>query len=245
MAGFIPAGVVATAKEDPFPRTGDHLDLRIYPQFGKNKGRAINPESIRTVAQNVLIGQNKIPLVQQTREGWKWNFPITSRFGPRTAPTAGASSFHQGIDIGVGAGTPIAYKGYGSYRPDHGFGSLMVSDPQGNPYEIRLLHTRPGKAASVGSTAVPAAPVLPGATATAQPTASDTRTRDILEAFAYGTQYQQPKAKEPSLKDALFAGVMQQAFTPQRSFLSRFIQQEPYLQGQGASINDYLSGLFG
>ena len=32
---------------------------------------------------------------------------ITSRFGSRTAPTAGASTYHQGIDIGAGSGTSI------------------------------------------------------------------------------------------------------------------------------------------
>ncbi len=32
---------------------------------------------------------------------------ITSKFGPRSAPVAGASSNHRGIDIGVGIGTPV------------------------------------------------------------------------------------------------------------------------------------------
>ena len=32
---------------------------------------------------------------------------VTSPFGPRTAPTAGASSYHQGIDLGAAEGTPI------------------------------------------------------------------------------------------------------------------------------------------
>ncbi|MBE5938245.1 MAG: peptidase M23 [Lachnospiraceae bacterium] len=32
---------------------------------------------------------------------------ITSYFGKRTSPTAGASSYHQGIDVGIAAGTPI------------------------------------------------------------------------------------------------------------------------------------------
>lgn len=32
---------------------------------------------------------------------------VTSPFGPRRAPTAGASTYHRGIDIGVGYGTPI------------------------------------------------------------------------------------------------------------------------------------------
>ena len=32
---------------------------------------------------------------------------VTSPFGPRRAPTAGASTYHRGVDIGVGYGTPI------------------------------------------------------------------------------------------------------------------------------------------
>lgn len=248
MAGFIPAGVVATTKEDPFPTTGEHLDVRMRPLFGKQKGQYINPETNRSVLQNLLIGPNKIPLVQQVGGQWKWNFPITSRFGPRTAPTAGASTFHQGIDVGLSAGTPLTYKGYGTYRPDSGFGSLMTTDAQGNPYEIKLLHTKPGKQASVGSNVIPSAPELPTdaalSTVASQPESQDKRTQDIIEAFMYGTQYGKQELPKPSLKENLIAGIFQQLLTPKPSFISQYINQEPYLQGQAASTYDYLNGLF-
>lgn len=43
--------------------------------------------------------------------GFLWPCPashrITSSFGPRTAPTAGASTYHKGIDIGAGSGSSI------------------------------------------------------------------------------------------------------------------------------------------
>ncbi len=43
--------------------------------------------------------------------GYQWPLSvagtITSNFGPRMSPTAGASSYHQGIDVGVPTGTPI------------------------------------------------------------------------------------------------------------------------------------------
>ncbi|WP_343208629.1 murein hydrolase activator EnvC family protein [Anaerolentibacter hominis] len=43
--------------------------------------------------------------------GFRWPLnvrgTITCGFGPRKSPTAGASSYHQGIDIGVPTGTPI------------------------------------------------------------------------------------------------------------------------------------------
>ncbi len=39
---------------------------------------------------------------------------ISSNFGKRKAPTAGASTYHKGIDIGVSAGTPIIAAGDGT-----------------------------------------------------------------------------------------------------------------------------------
>ena len=40
-----------------------------------------------------------------------WPIPdstrITSRFGPRKAPVAGASNYHKGVDVGAPKGTPI------------------------------------------------------------------------------------------------------------------------------------------
>lgn len=40
---------------------------------------------------------------------WRWpcGGPVTSRFGPRVPPKAGASSFHRGLDIGAATGTPV------------------------------------------------------------------------------------------------------------------------------------------
>lgn len=46
---------------------------------------------------------------------WPLRVPgrISSKFGTRTSPTAGASTYHQGIDIAVSAGTPIVAAGAG------------------------------------------------------------------------------------------------------------------------------------
>jgi hypothetical protein len=212
MAGLIPIGRIVDPSRDVFPSTGAHLDVRVIPQFGANKGKKIDPRSAKGLLQNILVGKDKRPLVQQQGQDWKWNLPVTSEFGPRKAPTAGASTFHQGIDVGIPVGTELTYKGYGTYRPDHGFGSLMTADAQGNPYEIRLLHTEPGKAASVGSSVVPAAPQLPGAT----PAQTNERNTEQLMTSLIGEQ--------PSLKDMLLAGALQKAMQRKQETMNQFMQ---------------------
>lgn len=196
MAGLIPTGSVIDPRRDVFPTTGAHLDVRVIPQFGTQKGKKIDPKTARTLLQNVLIGKDKTPLVQQQGQDWKWNFPITSEYGKRAAPTAGASTFHEGIDVSLGAGTPLAYRGYGTYRPDRGFGSLMTTDPQGNPYEIRFLHTEPGGKAAVGSTDIPTAPTLPSAKT------PDQTTDQLVEQLI---------GKQPTMKDVLVSRALGQA----------------------------------
>lgn len=242
MAGLIPVGALVDPKADVFPSTAAHLDVRVIPRFGPQQGKRIDPRSARTLLQNVLVGPNKTPIVQQVGGNWQWNYPVTSEFGPRKAPTAGASTYHEGLDIGgLAAGTPVTYKGYGTYQPDRGFGTVKTTDPQGQPYDIQFLHIKPGGATSVGSNVAPSAPQLPLPEGVQQPT--DTRTRDILEAFMYGKQAADSQPKKPSLKENLVAGLLQQALAPRQSFISQFIEEEPYIQGQAASTYDYLQGL--
>ncbi len=198
MAGLIPVGKVVDPSRDIFPSTGAHLDVRVIPQFGPQKGKKIDPKTARTLLQNILIGKEQTPLVEQQGQNWKWNAQITSGYGKRAAPTAGASTFHEGIDVSLGAGTPLAYKGYGTYKPDSGFGSLQTTDPQGNPYEIRFLHTEPGTKAAVGSSDLPTAPQLPG-----DNTKQNEERNDKLMEALFG--------KQQSLKDVLIAGALQQA----------------------------------
>ena len=230
MAGLIPLGAVVDPSKDVFATTGAHLDVRVIPQFGAQKGKKIDPRTAKSLLQNVLIGADKRPLVQQVGKDWKFNFPVTSEFGKRTAPTAGASTYHEGIDIGLGAGTPLAYKGYGSYRPDNGFGSLSVADAQGNPYELRFLHTAPGKAASVGSSTVPSTPQLPSNV--------DQRTQYVLEQAA-------PKETLASnIKKQLVGQVLSQALNPM-SFLDDYKTNDPFMQGSAMANQDILSGMFG
>ena len=41
MAGLIPIGKIASPEEDVFATTGPHLDVRVIPQFGKDKGKKL------------------------------------------------------------------------------------------------------------------------------------------------------------------------------------------------------------
>jgi len=212
MAGLIPLGRIVDPSRDVFPSTGAHLDVRVIPQFGPSKGKKIDPRTARSLLQNILVGKDRRPLVQQEGQDWRWNLPVTSEFGLRKAPTAGASTFHGGIDVGIPVGTELTYKGYGTYRPDHGFGSLMTADTQGNPYELRFLHTEPGKAASVGPSAVPDAPQLPPPSAAQNNEKNTNQLASLL------------MNEQPSFKDMLIAGALSQAMQRRQNLMGEFMK---------------------
>jgi hypothetical protein len=56
MAGLIPLGTVVAPSKDVFATTGAHLDVRVIPQFGTQKGKKIDPRTAKTLLQNVLSG---------------------------------------------------------------------------------------------------------------------------------------------------------------------------------------------
>jgi hypothetical protein len=129
-------GYVAKAGEDVLPSTGPHLDVRVLKD-----GQYINPVTWRTGLQNLKIGKSRTPLYRQEGGKWLTPFQITSGFGPRQAPTAGASTDHKGVDYGIAGGEPLFWEGPGTFKPGQGYGSIMT--PEG--YEVRLLHTKGGK----------------------------------------------------------------------------------------------------
>ena len=132
----IQLGRIARPEEDVFATTGAHLDVRVIPQYGKQKGQKIDPRTAPTgLLSNIQVGGT--PLMTNG----KFNFPVTSGFGPRKAPVAGASTYHQGIDLGIGAGTNLSFTGQGNYVRSRGYGTLSTTDALGNPYDIQLLHT--------------------------------------------------------------------------------------------------------
>jgi len=147
MAGSIDVGYVARPGEDIFPTTGPHLDVRIF----NKEGKAVNSETLRSLLTSLKVGKERKPLWQQQGESWVPAAPITSKYGPRVAPTAGASTFHLGTDYGVSGGTPLTWEGPGTFTPNKGYGTIKTTDQQGTPYEIRLLHTKGGKPAAIDS----------------------------------------------------------------------------------------------
>jgi len=135
-------GYVAAPGEDIFPTTGPHLDVRVLKD-----GKYIDPGTIRSLLTRLKVGKEQKALWQQQGEEWKPSFTITSPFGKRTAPTAGASTQHMGQDYAIAAKTPLTWDGPGTFTPGKGYGTIKTTDIEGKPYEIRLLHTKGGKPA--------------------------------------------------------------------------------------------------
>lgn len=144
MASMLDVGYVAAPGEDIFPTTGPHLDVRVLKD-----GKYIDPGTIRSLLTRLKVGKERKALWQQQGEEWKPGFTITSPFGKRSAPVAGASTEHMGQDYAISAKTPLTWEGPGTFTPGKGYGTIKTTDPQGTPYEIRLLHTKGGKEAGV------------------------------------------------------------------------------------------------
>lgn len=153
MASMLDVGYVAAPGEDIFPTTGPHLDVRVLKD-----GKYIDPGTIRSLLTRLKVGKEKKALWQKQGEEWKPGFTITSPFGKRTAPVAGASTYHMGQDYAIGAKTPLSWEGPGTFTPGKGYGTIKTTDIEGKPYEIRLLHTKGGKEAGVTTPVAPATP---------------------------------------------------------------------------------------
>lgn len=155
MASLTDVGYVTPAGQDVFPTTGPHLDVRVLKD-----GKYVDPGTIRSLLTRLKVGKERKSLWQEEAGKWSPSYAITSPFGPRTAPTKGASTQHMGQDYGIAGGTPLAWEGPGTFTPGKGYGTIKTTDPQGTPYEIRLLHTKGGKpseaAPAMQPTATPA-----------------------------------------------------------------------------------------
>jgi len=108
--------------------TGAHLHFSVHDVA---KGGYVDPTNF----QDILMSGGK-PLTGQ--------FQATSPYGNRSAPTAGASTFHQGIDYATPTGTPVNIQG-GSYLTtfdDKKGGRInqYAFERDGKKYEALLMH---------------------------------------------------------------------------------------------------------
>lgn len=179
---FLPVGYVSSKEEDPLPSTGAHLDVRV---FDPKSNKYLNPSTIRSLLTRLKVGPNYTPLWQQKGNEWVSSHPITSGYGPRSAPAPGASAYHPAHDYGVGAGTQLAWEGPGTFKPGKGYGEIQTTDAQGRPFVVKLLHTRGGKEGGVA-----AQPAV-------QPTASTGAPVRLVENYFIGGVPGQERERDP------------------------------------------------
>jgi hypothetical protein len=170
-------------------------------------------------------------------------------------PFRGKSRFEKGAVEDASIFLPAIPGGKVRSNVGSGYGYYSEALDPGGRVVFRIGHgniDRPEKeselaiAPSGPLSAPPPAPVLPPPSGQGQQQqqTQDTRTADLLEAFMYGTQYKEKdKEEKPTLANQLLAGALSQALSPQKTFISRYIQGEPYIQGQAASTYNYLQGL--
>ena len=187
--------------------------------------------------------KNWSPVYGSEQQGFKLNpaGTVTSEMGHRKAPTAGASTYHQGMDIAFAPGTQLRFRGTGSVATNMNAGAAgNVSSLRTGPYQLDTFHLdKVPQAVTTRPTELPAS----------QPTASsgqDTRTEDLLKAFLYGRQAQEKPEKtlEQQLKEQVVGGLISQALNPS-NFLSSYATNDPFLSGRSAASGDYFQGIFG
>jgi len=203
--------------------TGPHAHLYVK-DLATNQ--YINPSTIRSPLMGLRVGEGEIPAFIKDASGKivvnpQSGIQITSGFGGRSAPTAGASTFHQGEDLALPAGTQLKYVGEGAYTPlanQGGFGNLGTFKTGDNKYEIGFGHL-----ASLGTpTTQRGGWVDPGMVPSQTYEQANQRTQDLLEAFLYGTQYNaepRERTKKPqsfldAMKEQVTASLLNQALNP-------------------------------
>jgi murein DD-endopeptidase MepM/ murein hydrolase activator NlpD len=102
---------------------------------------------------------NAIESMEISEHGFVWPIPgytkITSYFGKRTSPTAGASSYHKGMDIGAPEGTKFiaVVDGTITYTGFLGGGGYTITLSKDN-MKITYCHVSPTYIVEVGQEVV-------------------------------------------------------------------------------------------
>lgn len=173
------ARAVPATKIDPQSITSGG-DVTTEPVIRDNYG-------VTSLEQLVVLSHMRIAdtFTNDARGTIQWPFPvgvpIADYYGPRSAPTEGASSFHQGVDFDPGYGTPIQIIADGTVREvhpyndsalgvhviiDHLINGQLVSSVYGHmvPGSIRVVQGQKVKVADivgeVGSTGISTGPHL-------------------------------------------------------------------------------------
>lgn len=196
--------------------TGPHK--HVYVKNLKT-GEYLDPATIRTPLLGLRIGEKKIPALIKGTDG-KITFnpaagiTLTSSYGPRSAPTAGASTFHRGEDWALPEGTPIYYEGGGKFVPkpnQGGYGNLATFVTGDNQYEIGLGHMK-----TLGS-----ASELPATTLPLDSTGGQNKDDDFDTLLSL-LQLTRPRQK--TLKETLQEQVFTTALTPRKSIGQQFLE---------------------
>jgi len=182
-------------------------------------GQYLDPATIRTPLLGLRIGEKKIPALIKTKEG-KIEFnpaagiTLTSRYGPRSSPTAGASSFHRGEDWALPEGTPIYYEGGGKFIPkanQGGYGNLATLVTGDNKYEIGLGHMKTlGGASELPPTTLPVDASAPAA-------------GDDLNTLMSLLQLTKPRQK--TLQESILEESLGELMSPKPSFAQQFLME--------------------
>lgn len=100
----------------------------------------------------ISINNESIIIVEPSEFYWPLpnNHTITSPFGPRRAPTSGASSSHSGTDIAATPGTPIhsICDGYVIFTGFKGAGGFSITI-KASPYKVSYCHVNPNYIVSI------------------------------------------------------------------------------------------------
>ena len=199
----------------------------------------IDPATAKSLLAGFRVGQNEIPLITKNKAGVldinpETGLTLTSKYGARERPTAGASSFHQGWDLAGPTGTQLKYiSDGGEYTPkanQEGFGNLGVFTTPDKRYEIGVGHLQ-----STGKQA--RNPGSGGSSASGtgiDENAADAAANKILAAI-FGQ-----KEKEPTTTEQLISTLIERKLKPQKSqdFMANYLasNMNPYMDEEMKSL---------
>lgn len=227
--------------------TGPHAHWEVMKdgkRFPLSKARKDVGQYIQFRLPNQQAWQN---LYSPEAQGFTLNpaARITSPMGPRTAPSPGASTNHQGEDYGFPEGTSLRFLGQGSVSTHAGMGTAgNVSALRTGPYELQTFHLSelPQSATTRKSDASTSA--SPDSEAWAQAYVQNqienqTQQGKLIDALINVLgEKEKPKSLMDQMKEGLIGNALQQALTP-KNFLSQFTGSDPYLQGQQYATSQF------